>query len=89
MTLDDIDLPSIVAELRRRFGDVLTEGYLDGRTTLRDAVMSHLGCSSLEAESLVDTMETSGYLDFPRFADATHSQRAAHWRLRLKPTSML
>lgn len=80
-SVDEVDLGDLAAELGRCFGDTLDEGYLDGRTILRDAVQSRLGCSVLEAEELVDTLEASGYLRFPRLADATHSERDQRWSI--------
>lgn len=37
-------------------------GAIVGRTRFRDEVARHLGCSKLEAETLVDTMIGRGFL---------------------------
>ena len=39
-------------------------GYLRGRSYFRDVLAHELGCSDLEAEELVDTLEMNGYLEF-------------------------
>jgi hypothetical protein len=81
LAIEDVDLLSLAQALRERFGNTLDEGYLSGRTVLRDAVATQLGCSSLEAEDLVDTMESCGYMIFPRMSDASHSRRAGRWSI--------
>jgi hypothetical protein len=81
LTIEDVDLLAVAMHLRDRFGNTLDQGYLDGRTLLRDAVADHLRCSSYEAEKLVDTMEAQGYLIFPQLDDMTHSRRAANWHI--------
>jgi hypothetical protein len=79
--LEEIDLAALARHLRVKFGATLEIDYLDGRTVLRDAVAAHLGCSLLTAEDLVEMLETSGYLEFPKLADDTHSQRMMRWRI--------
>jgi hypothetical protein len=61
---EDIDLAQLAAELQRTFGDRPPTGYLPGRTAFRDAVVAKLECSQLEAELLVDTMISSGFLRY-------------------------
>ena len=39
-------------------------GYLRGRSYFRDVLTHALGCSDVEAEQLVDTLEMNGYLRF-------------------------
>ncbi len=39
-------------------------GYLRGRSYFRDVIVAELGCSALEAEELVDTLENNGYIRF-------------------------
>jgi hypothetical protein len=39
-------------------------GYLRGRSWFRDVLVEELGCSELEAEELVDTLENNGYIRF-------------------------
>jgi hypothetical protein len=55
LDVDDIDLELLAQRLRETFGPSV-EGAVVGRTRLRDAVGYLLGCSLLEAETLVDTM---------------------------------
>jgi hypothetical protein len=79
--IDDLDLQSLARALVERLGRYLDQGYLDGRTVLRDAVRAHLACSALEAEELVDTLEANGYLRFPELPDETHSRRESRWEI--------
>ena len=81
--LDEIDLVVLCRGLRQRFGETLEEDYLDGRRVLRDAVAEELGCSALEAEELVDTLEAMGLLRFPRLADDTHPSQITRWVIAL------
>ena len=62
---EDIDLAELVAALQRTFAGRPPTGYLLGRTAFRDALVSHLGCSLLQAEELVDTLVSQGYLTYP------------------------
>ena len=79
--VEEIDLASLARALHRRFGAQLEENYLDGRTLLRDAVAEVVGCSELEAEELVDTLEAMRYVRFPKLADDTHPSRTARWQI--------
>lgn len=64
MRIDEIDLAALAEELRRYFWSDPPDGWLRGRTAYRDAIVQRLGCSSVEAEDLVDTLEAQGYLRF-------------------------
>ena len=86
--VDDVDLGELTAALLRCFGETLVEGYLDGRTILRDAVATQLGCSVLEAEELVDTLESRGFLRFPQLPDETHSHREHCWLIVSAPENI-
>lgn len=78
--MDGVDLASLVADLWRDFGGGAPAGYLRGRTAIRDAVVRRLGCSALEAEELVDTLEARGFLRYP--ADpSTRSHADLPWEL--------
>ncbi len=55
LDVNDIDLEILTNGLRETFGPRV-EGAVIGRTRLRDAVGYRLGCSQLEAETIVDTM---------------------------------
>jgi hypothetical protein len=59
-----IDLADVVHRLYLRYGDRGPDDYLAGKTEMRDMVMEHLLCSSLEAEEVIDLLEVEGYLAF-------------------------
>lgn len=61
---EETDLAQLAAELMRVFAANPPKGYLPGRTLLRDAIASRLNCSQLEAEQLVDTMKSRGFLRY-------------------------
>jgi hypothetical protein len=61
---EDIDLAEVATALRQVFTDAPPLGYLQGRTALRDAVAVHLHCSLLQAEEVVDTMVSRGFLRY-------------------------
>lgn len=77
---EDVDL----AELAEGLSDVVAanppEGYLEGRTVLRDLVEAKLRCSDLEAEELVDTLESCGFLRFT--GDPEAESPAGVWRVQ-------
>jgi hypothetical protein len=63
--MEDVDLMSLAQRLRDRIPPTEPPvGYLRGRSYFRDLVQAELGCSDLEAEELVDTLEMNGYLKF-------------------------
>lgn len=62
--IESIDLAALAGELAGAFGGSAPEGYLLGRTALRDAIAAHLGCSAVMAEDLVETMISGGWLRF-------------------------
>lgn len=65
MNADEIDLSDLAERVRKHIP--ATEppvGYLRGRSYFRDVIAHELGCSDLEAEQLVDTLEMNGYLRF-------------------------
>lgn len=82
-TLEDIDLRALSAELREMFQHDPPEGYLRGKTVFRDAVVAKLGCSALEAEELVDTMESRGFLHFDGRPDE-RSRADASWQIEVE-----
>jgi hypothetical protein len=59
-----VDLAELAYALRGAFLSEPPEGFLEGRTALRDAVRDRLDCSELEAEEVVDTMVSQGFLRF-------------------------
>jgi hypothetical protein len=55
-------------------------GYLRGRSYFRDVIAAELGCSALEAEDLVDTLQMNGYLRFEG-DPASRSQAESRWQI--------
>lgn len=80
MEVNDIDLARLAAGLLRELGWQEPEGYLQGKTALRDAVVHRLCCSALEAEELVDTMEARGFLRFDGNPD-TREDTDNRWKI--------
>lgn len=62
--VESIDLAVLAADLSMTFGSDPPEGYVRGRTVLRDAIAAHLGCSDTTAENIVETMISRGFLRF-------------------------
>jgi myo-inositol catabolism protein IolC len=77
LDVSTVDLAELVTELDERVPVGAREGFVVGRTSFRDAVQAHLGCSELEAERLVDTMVSRGML---RFREA-RPDRPGQWSL--------
>ncbi len=86
LAVEEIDLSALAAALRRRYGRHLYASYLRGRTLLRDAVEAHLGCSTYQAEELVETLEMMGWLRFPHLSDDTHPLTRHSWIIEEEPT---
>jgi competence protein ComEC len=65
VSIEDVDLLDLAERIRRHIpiGEPPV-GYLRGRSYFRDVIAHELGCSELEAEDLVDTLEMNGYLRF-------------------------
>jgi competence protein ComEC len=62
---DDIDLADLAERIRQHIPpNEPPVGYLRGRSYFRDVLVHEIGCSELEAEELVDTLEMNGYLRF-------------------------
>jgi hypothetical protein len=55
---EDIDLDELRRQLAERFQGEGPAGYVPGKGALRAAVVFILECSELEAEQLVDTLES-------------------------------
>jgi hypothetical protein len=58
---ESIDLAELVGYLRESCGHCI-EDEVVGRTLLRDQVVGKLNCSMLEAEQLVDTLISRGFV---------------------------
>ena len=80
MQIEDVDLAQLALELREKAPPGEPKGYLRGKSTLRDLVVSLLGCSELEAEDLVETLESRGYLRFEG-NPAERSQAFSQWAI--------
>lgn len=52
--------------LSHRFAFPFRATYLRGKTEFRDFLYEEMGCSLLEAEMLVDTLEKNGRIGFQR-----------------------
>jgi hypothetical protein len=63
-SIEEVDLEQVSERLRGMFEHNPPHGYLRGKTAMRDAVEAALHCSELEAEELVDTLESRGFLRF-------------------------
>lgn len=74
--IESIDLATLAEDIAEVFGGVTPEGYLRGRTAVRDAVAAQLGCSDMTAENIVETMISSGFLRFD--GDPTAAESEAH-----------
>jgi hypothetical protein len=61
---ENIDMAELAGVLQTVFASEPPRGYLIGRTQLRDAVARRLECSELQAEEVVDTMVSLGYLKY-------------------------
>ncbi len=61
---EEIDLDELRSRLAAEFSDAPPAGYIRGKTTLRAAVVMLLGCSELEGEQLVETLEARGFIRY-------------------------
>jgi competence protein ComEC len=77
--IEDVDLMELAERLRRHIPEGEPPvGYLRGRSYFRDVLVHELGCSELEAENLVDTLEMNGYLKFAG-DPSVRSQAESRW----------
>ena len=81
MIPEDLDLEELRSKLAAHFGDVSTAGYVRGKGALRAAVVRLLGCSELEAEQLVDTIESRGLIRYEGDRREEVDLLAHHWDL--------
>jgi hypothetical protein len=82
LSIEEIDLALLSRAVRSQLGSTLEASYLRGRTVIRDAILSHLGCSLYEAEQLVDTLELMGFVEFPHLPDETHPSGRSLWHIK-------
>ena len=64
MQIEEIDLAALAEKLDAALEGCPAEGFVRGRTVIRDWVVEHFNCSELAAEELVDTMIGRGFLRF-------------------------
>ena len=78
--IEQTDLAGLARHLRDAFRGIAIEGFVVGRTRLRDATAEHLRCSQAEAERLVETMIARGLLAFERELDGAGP---GGWRIQV------
>jgi hypothetical protein len=84
LLFSDLDLLAVENVLRKHLEHGSPWGYLRGKALMRDWLVHDLGCSTLEAETLIDTLETRGHLHF--LGDATQPSHAMScWELAPTP----
>jgi hypothetical protein len=84
--LGNVDAVRLARELESAFGQAPPHGYLEGKTQMRDFVMSRHGLSALQAERLVDTLEAQRLVVF--MGDpGSPTAREALWRVAPTPRS--
>ena len=63
----------------------MTAAYIPGKTAIRDAVMTELDCSAAKAESLVDSLERDGFLEYVG-SRSKINRGAGYWRFVSRPS---
>jgi hypothetical protein len=81
MIPEEIDLNDLRRQLAARFGEAPPAGYVRGKGDLRAAVVAILKCSELEAEQLVDTLESRGLIRYQGDPAKAIDQLENLWRL--------
>lgn len=61
---EKVDLGQLKALFAKRVPAAKREGYVVGRTNLRDCVVTELNCSVAMAEQLIETMVLRGFIRF-------------------------
>lgn len=79
---EQVDLADLAHRLVARLGNSRLEGFVMGRTKLRDAAALMLACSDIEAEQIIDTMIIRGFL---RYSGHAARGRQGSWILRIDP----
>lgn len=81
MDIEDVDLVDLTNRLRRHVPPTDPPvGYLRGRSYFRDVIAAELGCSALQAEELVDTLEMNGLIRFEG-DPSSRSQAESRWEI--------
>jgi len=79
--IEGLDLRDVTERIRKHIPPTDPPvGYLRGRSYFRDVLVAELGCSALEAEDLVDTLQMNGYLRF-QGDPASRSQAESRWEI--------
>lgn len=78
---EEIDLNELRRQLATHFGDAPPAGYVCGKGELRAAVVEILECSELEAEQLVDTLESLGMIRYEGDRSKGIDRLETHWLL--------
>lgn len=81
MISEDLDLAEVTAFLREKLFPGGPLGYLRGKATMRDLLVRDRGFSELQAEELIDTLETRGFLHFLGNTQE-RSEVDASWEIR-------
>lgn len=61
---ESVDLQRLSAQLTATFAGAAVRGPIVGRTAIRDLVARELSCTVLDAERLVDTLITRGFVRY-------------------------
>ncbi len=83
MEIEQVDLALLADQLGAAIAGRPAEGFVRGRTVLRDAAVALLACSELEAEKLIDTMIGHGFLSYS--GDPAEARDRGFWRIRRGP----
>ena len=67
--------------LRERFRAPFRHSYVGGKTIIRDFVYENLGCSLLEAEEWVDTLERQGGIKFQQDMEDMEEGGLGTWKI--------
>lgn len=78
--IESIDLAALARNVSAALGGASLQGYLRGRTVIRDAVARELECSDVVAENVVETMIGRGLLRFDG-DPATITRDDARWTI--------
>lgn len=81
MIPEEVDLEKLRRKLARYFGDAPPAGYVRGKGELRAAVVFAQKCSELEAEQLVDTLESRGLIRYSGDRRDELDDLDYHWQL--------
>jgi hypothetical protein len=83
MIHEGLDLKELAEELAQKLKRAPPQGYLRGKSLMRDVLVHEHRISQLEAEELIDTMELQGYLHF--LGDPTARSHASDTTWDIEP----